>query len=893
MALIEDEKQHKCKPNSMSETLFAQILATELNTLLAQGACVITSNQRLSRFRLKQFEEIQIQQDKQAWETPTILPWFAWLQQQWQQFGTGVWLNAQQESLLWQNRISGDETTEVLNPKALAKQAMQAWNILADYHINPTCLQHEGEEHQALWRWGTDVQKKTTGILQHQILGLLCETNATPPNIHKQTFILDGFDSFSPAQTCYFKHLETLGHQVFELYNDTQPATCSVTVYTDPKEELRQVCQHIRTYSSQHPDQNIGVFIPDLERRIAAVNSIFSEELSPALILQHNPDLQGEYFNISYGSILAKQPMVKSVLAMLALTVKPHVQHQELSQLLLNPYVQGYHEEAEQRALWDVSSRKNNQYQLSLSQLIFLCKQAENKIPLFVTFIQQLLESQSSLSGKHVLSYWMTQTNQILDKISWFEQAHSPHEYAQIQSWHELIQKLSCLDDYCGEITWHEALGRLQEHAHEQLFRPAPGQANIQIMGLLEAANLHFDHAFLLGMDDNTWPPTAKPNPLIPFHIQVLHQTPHANSEREWAYAQTVWQHIQLVSPTLNISYAKTKDSAEVQASPLLRDLKKEDALHQTSSRYAITLQQQPTNTQPILEESLTVQQSESIKGGTGILKSQSACAFQAFARYRLHLYKLETPSLGLNASEQGILLHAALEDFWSKAKTQATLITWIENEQLVQEVKISIQNAWNDFHRLIPLDIKALESKRLQHLILQWLELERQREPFSIQSFEIWKSVRLGETSSLLLNTKIDRIDRSESGKHIVLDYKTGITSAHKTLGHRPDEPQLPIYEIAERAAGVTIDAVAFAQVRNHDCVFKGFAQEDGILPKIKAYKGKKDEPEDWSSLTQHWQDTLNKLVDEFMIGGAEVEPKNTQSCTYCEFKGLCRVKF
>lgn len=215
-------------------------------------------------------------------------------------------------------------------------------------------------------------------------------------------------------------------------------------------------------------------------------------------------------------------------------------------------------------------------------------------------------------------------------------------------------------------------------------------------------------------------------------------------------------------------------------------------------------------------------------------------------------------------------------------------MIDLIDAEILDGEIKICIEKAWTSLHRLIPSDIKWLEERRLQSLIHAWLLLEAERTPFKVVENEQWRDLKLGD---LVLHTKLDRVDIDANGHRIVLDYKTGESIAGKALGERPDAPQLPAYLLAEEGKGLTVDALAFAQVRYQGLGFKGFAQETDVLPSIKAYKGRKDQPEDWDALTQSWQETLNNLADEFMTGEATVTPKTTQSCTYCDFEGLCRI--
>ncbi|MDX8387595.1 MAG: PD-(D/E)XK nuclease family protein [Ghiorsea sp.] len=881
--------------STTKDKLFTPILTSELNNKLDQEACLITSNQRLSRFRLGNFEHEKTKAGVLAWETPTILPWSAWLQQQWINAGLGVWLSSPQEALLWRNIILEDEQTQVLNPNALSKQAMEAWKIMADFHIDPDCLQHAGEEHAALLRWGSQVSKKTQHHLQHQILHLLstAQCNNAPKHI-----ILDGFDSFTPAQTQFFQHLESLGSHIYQTHNNETPALVNISAYPDDESEIRQVCQRIRTIIETQPHHKIGVFIPDLERRAKTVSRIFSEELAPSLSLENNSDLQGEFFNISLGTPLVQQPMIQAALSLLTLSVKHKITYQELSHLLLNPYIMGHDEESHQRARLDAQLRKSNQGQLTLGQFLKYAEESDAKTPLFQAFITVIVEHQSlhqSFSGKNILSSWTQLAESILSQLQWHTQLleTNARETSQLQNWQDLLFQISSLDDFYGLIRWSEALACIHEQASEHVFRPAPGQANIQVMGMLEAANLRFDFAFILGMDDMTWPPAAKPHPLIPFDIQTQHQTPHANSEREWLYAQTVWQNLQSVSPTIVVSYATSKDKQDVQVSPLLQDL---ESLPHTdlkpSQRYAFTLQQHQAQLRNTDEYSMPITNTEEIRGGTGILKSQSACAFQAFARYRLNLSALEEPCLGLSAAEQGTLLHSTLETFWNHTKSSENLLQMIQGDTLEKHIIASIQKAWKDLHRLVANEIKILEEKRLKQLIHTWLHMESKREPFNVIATETWKNISLGTAQALTLHTKFDRVDATANGHQVILDYKTGLSSPTKSLGIRPDEPQLPAYYIAEKDLGVDVSSVAVAQVRQGDCSFKGFAQEADILPHIKTYKGKKDQPDNWDELTAHWQETLDQLADQFLSGSADITPKNSQSCTYCQFSGLCRIK-
>ena len=877
--------------------MFAHIAPHQLESQLSAGAQWITVNQRLARFRLQQFEAAQIKQEKTAWNTPNITSWSVWLQQQWLQDGECLLLSPQQEALFWRDIVTHDEQTHVLQPKALAKQAMDAWQILADYFIDPSCLVSGGDEHQALLRWANEVEQSIKAsnpsfIQKHQLLTLLCKQQ---PRTTPTTLVLDGFDTLNPAQIQYLKHLQASGFKVLSVQQDGQATSPLLQAYHDDESELRLVCQHIRQTIAKHPNHHIGLLIPDLEQRAAWVSQILTEELAPALSIQPETELEGEYFNLSLGSVLAKQPLIQSALNVLSLTLQREWDTPTITHFLHSPYLKGFAGEIDARASIDKHIRAENNQSLSLQQLLYAMQHNEVKAPVLEEILQDLrftLSESKSFSGKALFSHWLHESDALLTRMGCFENTSLSFETAQLQGWEDMVHQLSGLDDFCGQLTWAEALGRLQEYAFEQVFRPTPGLANIQVMGFLEASNLGFDETFIISMDDNTWPPAAKPHPLIPVDIQAQYQTPHANSEREWAYAQTVWRNLMFSAPAIHVSYAKTREHQDMQPSPLLVGLEKDQDITFASQRYASQLQQQNAALEDIQGAAQPVTKDESIRGGTGILAAQSACSFQAFAKYRLKLEALETPTSGLNSREQGTILHQVLETFWQQHPSQQRLLDLIDAKILDTKIQSCISTAWRSSKRFVPSHTKELEERRLQRLIRDWLMLEAERAPFKVVEREVWRDVKLGD---LVLHTKLDRVDVDNDGHRIIIDYKTGESVASKALGERPETPQLPAYLLAEQDKGLSVDALVFAQVRGGDLAFKGFAKEDGLLPKVKTYKGKKgkvEQPQDWDELTQHWSDTLNNLADEFMAGEATVTPQKAQSCTYCEFEGLCRIK-
>jgi RecB family exonuclease len=172
-----------------------------------------------------------------------------------------------------------------------------------------------------------------------------------------------------------------------------------------------------------------------------------------------------------------------------------------------------------------------------------------------------------------------------------------------------------------------------------------------------------------------------------------------------------------------------------------------------------------------------------------------------------------------------------------------------------------------------------ALEEKRLAKLAREWLEVERQREPFAVVAMEEKRKLSV---AGLELNGRIDRMDRLEAGGHALIDYKTGKPTPNEWLGERPDDPQLPLYAVNARE---DISAVAFARLRTGEMRYMGFSDREELIPSVKPAK-------DWKALLAGWKKEIESLGAGFASGDARVDPKKLlATCRYCDLQPLCRV--
>jgi ATP-dependent helicase/nuclease subunit B len=152
----------------------------------------------------------------------------------------------------------------------------------------------------------------------------------------------------------------------------------------------------------------------------------------------------------------------------------------------------------------------------------------------------------------------------------------------------------------------------------------------------------------------------------------------------------------------------------------------------------------------------------------------------------------------------------------------------------------------------------------------------------FTVEEPEQERTVEIG---GLTVKVRLDRLDKLANGLYALIDYKSKAPKLGDWDGDRPESPQVPIYAVTSREP---LAALAFAQVRTGENLFKGYTTIDGALPGIK--------PIDAGELDgriAEWRRVLEALGQDFRRGRAPVDPKDQfKTCDFCHLSALCRVE-
>ncbi len=848
----------------------------ELFKQLKPNTLLLTPNRRLSAALAKKYQQFKLHEKEICWPTFNVMPFTSWLQFLWNDYcaqrieSTAYLLKTNQEQILWEEILTqSPESSYLLQLSATAELAKSAWGTLKQWQVD---LNHPGlkatEDSLAFLRWATLFEKRCaqhnwldTNSLPNEIIAKIkCGDIIPPPQI-----ILLGFTEISPQYQSLLATCEQVGSKIIYHESTAQNNKIQCISLADEETEIRTLARWAKKLFAANANKKIGCVIPNLESIRDSVMSIFSDVFNTTLP-----------FNISAGKSLASYPIIHTALQLLNLTHND-IPIETISGLLRSPFIGEAEHELSMRAQFDSLLRRTNKLTISLDKIIEItsCPALKKRLQNYVNFPSASLP----------ISEWVNIFMERLATLGWpGERSLNSHEYQVVQAWLNVLEEYKTIEAVLPAQHAKKAVHYLQQLTAKTIFQPQSPEAPVQILGMLEAAEIPFDHLWVMGLDDTTWPPSPKPNPLIPLRLQATLHMPHATAERELTYCQRLTHQLAQSAEHVIFSHALQNNESKLRPSPLLNNIDS-IILDQIQLENFISPTQFIYNHRKLElihdESAPPIMQNQSIRGGVNIFKQQAACPFKAFVELRLHARKLETPTPGLRAQDRGTIVHKALEFIWQELKNSENLVnlSTTELQKLISDSAIkAIQKITGD--KIKNSRYLTLELQRMQKIMLDWLQLEKSRPDFKVISQEQEKAVTIG---NIPITLRVDRIDELANGNKLIIDYKTGKNYHPKDwFGERPDEPQLPLYCIADLK---NTTGIAFAQIHPNKMELKGISKNNLDIKSIKSFS-------EWDQQTHTWQATLEKIGQDFHQGKANVDPKDpNQTCRYCHLHSLCRI--
>jgi probable DNA repair protein len=879
---------------------------------LRSGATLLVASQRQARTLQIAYGRWIQQQGQSAWPSPDLLTWNAWLERCWsdlcaplpatKQAVSHALLSPVQEAKLWESVIGDSSFGDgLLQSHTTAQTVQEAWRLSWEWEISlPSADAAPNEDVRAFAVWSRvfDDRCRAGGWQDRaRLAGTLVEAIASGRLNAPKRLLLFGFEELTRQQERLLEVLRRRGTAVETI--EAGSLSKSVVRHELPGqlEEIAAAAQWARERLEAGASR-IGVIVPDLGAMRPQVVRVFDDTFVPGAVLPGSANDTRPY-NLSLGQALSKYPVVHTALQILELG-RGELACEEIGSLLRSPFLGGASEEWARRALLDVVCRQGEPL-VRINNLLRIAQDKDREgrwrahsTPVLAARLKRWRALLDSFPKKQLPSAWAEGFARGLMALGWpGDRPLDSEEYQTVEAWRELLSALSSLDEVTVRMDYAEAFSTLMRMAGERIFQPKMPEVPVQVMGLLEAAGLEFDGLWITGLHDAAWPDKPHPNPFLPIDLQRRYNLPHASAARELEFASRLTGWLLASAPEVIVSHARCSGDENRRPSPLIAHLPAKEPerpgvfgeLHRLVHESRMLLERISDERAPSLAAGTEA------RLGTGVFKDQSACPFRAFAHARLGARALDEPEPGLDALGRGILLHSVMERVWRNLKSHSQLCA-LSEDALHLAIREAVAGAIAEMARERPQTFTtrfiALEQTRLEQLVLDWLEIEKQRAPFTVVLPEKDQTASYG---GLTIRIVPDRVDELEGGARVVIDYKTGTPKLDQWFGDRPDEPQLPIYALAQN----NVAAVAFAQLRKDDARFLGIAAEAGLAPDVEPVTDINEAAAlgSWKALLAEWRRVIDALGEAFRTGDARVAPKDgTKTCEYCDVGPLCRIR-
>lgn len=857
---------------------------------------ILCANHRLARHLRAQHDRAQIAAGRTTWQPLQALTIAAWLDGLVAEAllagsipanaAPRLALDAARQRLLWEQAIGAqlaDGEDQLFDREGLAAAAAEADQLCETWNLRPGS--GAGEETKRFLDWRRHVRAACeprgwvdAARLRTWQLRCLAEGAGRLP----ASIAFAGFDRDSPQDAELKRVLAARGVAVSELALGRERAgDAVVTGCADRRAECRAAAAWAAARLAEHPEARLGIVAIELGGVREMLVAALDDALHPEALLAANAEMPRRY-NVSLGTPLARQPVVAVALDLLQLAATHRCEQARLSALLRGPYWSAWQSEADGRARLDAAMRRHLPPMPGVPPWLTFLKRLEAKglrIARTRAHVEALVRAIDGNSGRRLPSAWGSVFAELLEQGGWpGERTLSSREWQARDTFRDTLEQFGAFDALLGKLPLAEAVRHLLRQCRERVFQPETvGRPNVEVMGPLEAAGIDFDALWVLGANDDAWPPPPRPNPLLPADLQRRAKSSNASAEVQLEFARSVQRRLLHAAPEIVFSFALGEGDRQLRPSPLLAGLPEGAAPAAVVS--AIARQVGTGRIERLADHRAPpLAAGEPVAGGANLLKAQALCPAWAFYRYRLGARPLDEPVEGLDAMDRGTLLHRVMEKFFV-GRTQAQLAA-LDEAQRQAAIAAAVAAAFTEFdgerEERLPPRFAALEQARLAQLLAQWLPLELARpQPFAVAASEAARTV---DIEGIALDLRTDRIDELQDGRKLIIDYKTGDPKTKGWEGERLAEPQLPLY-----ATQTGADGVVFARVRADDCGFVGWAGDKELVDGVKAV--------DWPATLAAWRAALGTVAREVRDGHAAVSFADERDLDYCDVRSLLRL--
>ncbi len=856
----------------------------------------VTPTRRLAHFLRARHDMACQARGLRAWATPDVVTWPELLRRQFEADRvagrtSARWLEPNHGLIVWEQIVRRDvDLRPVLLPAGLGAVAQRSWALHHEYLIPAAALAaDDSPEVRAFARWADEFGR---WLRQGDWLDPALASRTVGPFATGLPLEFVGFDHWTPGQVAFVERLVQEGVPISlrAMTAADDAITAQVVECEDSDAELETAARWAAQRLQARPDERLALIVPNLGRERSRVRRILDRVLVPGAAFTGGPAPESTAYELAAARPLVERAVVSAALGWLEAALAPP-DLATASALLRGPYDGAAADEAFARAELDVILRKAGVPQAGLDYLARAAR--ANGCQVTADRLDAAAARAKHWTALRLPSLWAPEFFGLLRDIGWPGAEPGSVEHQAVQRLQSLLGEFSASDDVAGPMRASIALSHLRGLAAATSFEPQEIAAPLLVIDPDTAVGMHFDALWICGLDAARWPAPASPDPFLPRAWQLRQGVPGATAGLAEQQARRTLQRLCAAADTAICSVPRFEDEAPLLPSALVAGLPR---LAEPELWPGAQASQALFDARPVLDTLVdgwmpAFAPYEVVKGGARLLELQASCPFRAAVELRLGGSALEDPVAGIAPTERGRLAHAVLQAFWQQVHDQAQLLAMTPAERVTRVSEI-VGTGLEPLRRVVDavgLRLLDLEARWLAARVLELLQHDAERTPFSVDKVE---DDRIVDVGGVQVRIVLDRVDRLADGSFAVIDYKTG-TSAQPAawMGERPELPQLPLYVLAVGQDHVS--AVAFGIVSKGSTEYRGFARDGADFPQLRTFDAAKAPFKDyasWDDLLLAWHRRLEALACEHAQGDARLAPNPARACRYCHLPGVCR---
>jgi ATP-dependent helicase/nuclease subunit B len=848
----------------------------------------VPSRQRALAVRLAH-TRAQLRAGRSAWASCDVIPWSAWLERCANEGRYGALqglrrLGGTEEWLLWREAAeTACASLELLVPASLADSLRRSAARARDWGMD----------------WSKIITPEFRVLLQARRIFLDRCHKLKAYGVSDWTQVLRDyragpapllFAGFAGLGGALLERLRGLGGSFWPNSAATalRPSWQSIGC-ANPTDELRCAARWCREQLERNREARLLVVDIRLQvRRVQAVQA-FAHDLHGSEVLGGVGDA---LYGIEGGQRLSDYGLVRAALDLLQLSAGP-LEFQPLAALLRSPYI-GCGTSA-QRAVLELELRERNVVAANLARLCDLAAAPRFAGGAALTETLRSLASQwaGEPGRRNHAAAWAQEFALRLEAGGWpGKEALGSDELQQAERLRDLLGEFSTLGGSGALLRFAEALELLRALAARTSFEAATPDVPVTLTESIDDPLITYDGIWVAGLSAESWPSPPRADPFVPIAAQRAAGFQPASATGQLNAARQAISNWQRCTPQLVLSWPWADGDVPFQPSKLLGVAARAHGAPVAApspDRLMVALRQSARLERRPAESASAWPAGRRLHGGTKLLQLQSLCPFKAVAELRLGAVSVPEPVPGLDRRERGQLLHRALQLVYQPlADSRALRHCAGDPAALDALVGAACERALRELlasrPERLPGALADNERLRLAGRIAAFLRQELVRAEagdFSIAALEDTHDVAIG---GFPLRVRMDRLDRLDDGRLLVLDYKSGVAQAFRPLDERPRQPQLLAYAVLTQGAVAGVAAVHLApgEVR-----WRGAAAEPSLLPGL----GRPRAPTaPWPELLVQWRRVVENLVRDYAAGGSAVDPL-PGACQFCQLPAFCRI--